>query len=602
MDPWVKDTISIDIINSSQITLDPLGTIYIGSTVKITGTTYLTPGAGKITIKITDPQNASVVYATLSADVVNEKVGDKYKFVAEWGPINLAEGVYNVTAIDTVTGETVTLQVTVQGMLTVNTDMDVYYPDGKVRIYGVFDDATGGTLAFNITWFGGYDDTLTATVTNGTYEAYFDLGNLPAGYTGQVQIDVTYNNLVNATKVITITDTPSIQNLAVPAEPVKAGSLFNVSATTNLAVNGTVTIEIVNAANASDIKASEAVPVGDAGAFLYTVNTTNWTAGYYNITLSKGNVEVTKQVYVYVVGANISLVNGSLVVEPTEGIAPLDITVRANVTNTGDLDGSYTAILYVNGTPMKNMTVTVPFGETVLVEFNCTLSMPGVYNVTIGTLAPVQVTVNKKPYATISDYNDRVANASTVYFVVNNLGSVDAYATSQYVSRTIPIDVRTKTVLAGDFNMSVLTASDVVIAVGGPAVNPVTATYESIAPVHMVQNGTQWVIVTPNESFTWAPPTPWWNVTEGYFIIQLFEDNQTGALIVTIYGTDADSTAAGAYYFLTSIYPNIDSYTNVSYFVGLWQDTEPGADVPLMAADDTSGFSAGDTIFISAQG
>ncbi|ACJ17314.1 hypothetical protein TON_1824 [Thermococcus onnurineus NA1] len=199
-------------------------------------------------------------------------------------------------------------------------------------------------------------------------------------------------------------------------------------------------------------------------------------------------------------------------------------------------------------------------------------------------------------------YSERIANADTVYFIFNNLGTPDAFSTSQYIARTVPIDVRTKSVLADQFDFAQLTANDVLISVGGPLVNPVTAAYEDIAPVHMVVDG-MITIVTPQGNFTWQPPTPWWNATKGYFIIQLFEDN-SGALVVTIYGTDADSTAAGAYYFITQVSPNIDSYNGIRYIVGLWEDTEPGADVPLPGADlgDTSGFSAGDSITIVAEG
>ncbi|AFL95059.1 hypothetical protein CL1_0854 [Thermococcus cleftensis] len=200
-------------------------------------------------------------------------------------------------------------------------------------------------------------------------------------------------------------------------------------------------------------------------------------------------------------------------------------------------------------------------------------------------------------------YPERVANADTVYFVFNNLGTPDAFSTTQYIARTVPIDVRTKAVLADQFNLSTLTANDVLISVGGSLVNPVTAAYEDIAPVHMVINGSNITIVAPGENFTWQAPKVWWNVSQGYFIIQLFED-ESGALVVTIYGTDADSTAAGAYYFMAEIYPDIDSYNGIHYFVGLWKDTEAGADVPLPGADlgDTSGFSAGDSITIVAQG
>ncbi|ASJ08347.1 hypothetical protein A3L11_03510 [Thermococcus siculi] len=198
-------------------------------------------------------------------------------------------------------------------------------------------------------------------------------------------------------------------------------------------------------------------------------------------------------------------------------------------------------------------------------------------------------------------YPERVDNAETVYFVFNNLGTPDAFSASQYLSRTIPADVRTKSVLASEFDMDQVTANDVVISVGGPLVNPVTAAYEDMAPVHMAVNGSTITIVMPEGNLTWTAPKPWWNVTEGYFVIQMFEDD-SGALVVTIYGTDADSTAAGAYYFLTEVYPNIDDYNGVSYLVGQWVDTEPDADIPLPGESqgDTSGFSANDEICIIA--
>ena len=222
--------------------------------------------------------------------------------------------------------------------------------------------------------------------------------------------------------------------------------------------------------------------------------------------------------------------------------------------------------------------ITVPLGATATAD----VKLIGQYNV-----------------SGFAMYNDRVQNADNVYFVFNNLGTPDAYSTSQYISRTIPVDVRTKTVLASEFNMSDVSANDVVISVGGPLVNPVTAVYEEMAPVHMAINGSNITIVTPEGNVTWSAPTPWWNVSEGYFIIQMFQDN-SGALVVTIYGTDADSTAAGAYYFLTTVYPNIDEYNDITYLVGQWKDTEHGADIPLPGESlgDTSGFSAGDTITV----
>ncbi|AFL95069.1 hypothetical protein CL1_0864 [Thermococcus cleftensis] len=204
----------------------------------------------------------------------------------------------------------------------------------------------------------------------------------------------------------------------------------------------------------------------------------------------------------------------------------------------------------------------------------------------------------------IDEYDDNINSADKVYFVFNNVGTPDAFSVSQYLSRTVPLSVRTISKPVSEFDLNEVTSSDVVISVGGPLVNPVTAQYEDIAPVHMVLDGRTITIVSPQGNVTWTAPKPWWNVTEGYFIIQVFNDEKIGSFVVTIYGTDADSTAAGAYYFATQIYPNLDSYIGISYFVGLWQDTELGADIPLPGASqgDTSGFSAGDSIEIVFSG
>ena len=180
--------------------------------------------------------------------------------------------------------------------------------------------------------------------------------------------------------------------------------------------------------------------------------------------------------------------------------------------------------------------------------------------------------------------------------------SSDAFAISAYISQTVPADklfMRTDT----QIDMSALTDKDVVVSVGGPAVNEITAAFEPIAPVHMVL-GDNITIVTPGGNLTWTPPNPWYNVTEGYFIIQLFEDNETGALVFTIYGTDADSTLAGAYYFANTIYPNLEDYAEVSWIVGEWTDTDAGTSVILLpgAPADDSGFNPADSIAIVYQG
>jgi len=205
----------------------------------------------------------------------------------------------------------------------------------------------------------------------------------------------------------------------------------------------------------------------------------------------------------------------------------------------------------------------------------------------------------------LAAYPERVASAEKVYITFKDYSSIDYLVSVPYVTPTLS-GVAPEFKFARNLvtELDTLTANDVVISIGGPLVNDVTAHYEDMAYVDMViENGTI-VIVTPEGNFTWNIPRPWWNVSEGYFIIQLFEDPNTSALVVTIYGTDADSTAAGAYYFMTEVYPNIDDYNGVHYIVGLWKDTEAGADYELPGASlgDTSGFSSGDYIVIKAQG
>ncbi|USS41094.1 carboxypeptidase-like regulatory domain-containing protein [Thermococcus aggregans] len=205
------------------------------------------------------------------------------------------------------------------------------------------------------------------------------------------------------------------------------------------------------------------------------------------------------------------------------------------------------------------------------------------------------------PSTGLAIYKQKVQQAEHVYVVYGSDAlSSDSFAISAYIAQTVPPEkflMRTDAQL----DMSALTDKDVVVSVGGPAVNEVTAAFEPVAPVHMVL-GENITIVTPKGNLTWSAPEVWYNVTEGYFIIQLFEDNETGALVVTIYGTDADSTLAGAYYFANTIYPNLADYAEVSWIVGKWTDSDAGEPVVILDPADDSGFNPADTITIVYKG
>lgn len=187
-------------------------------------------------------------------------------------------------------------------------------------------------------------------------------------------------------------------------------------------------------------------------------------------------------------------------------------------------------------------------------------------------------------------------------FIVSDTASADNYAVLMFAApSTGPLPIR----YAQDFTTKTLTNESYVITIGGPAVNPVTAEYQDIAPVKMYANNGVVTIETPVENFTWTAPKPWYNVTSGYFVIQMVKDEKTGAIIFMIYGTDRDSTAAGAYWLYNEFETgNIYKYSNVTWVVGKWTDTDHKVDFDFLkgAPDDNNGFSFNDSIQIVAEG
>ncbi|WP_237702137.1 carboxypeptidase-like regulatory domain-containing protein [Thermococcus sp. AM4] len=154
-----------------------------------------------------------------------------------------------------------------------------------------------------------------------------------------------------------------------------------------------------------------------------------------------------------------------------------------------------------------------------------------------------------------------------------------------------------------DINVDSLSASDMIIAVGGPEVNSITAYYQKMTPVRMVTNadGSISIIVNNETVANWTAPSPWWNVTKGYWVIQRVVDPDTGAVVYMIYGTDADSTWAAAYYFSK----HFSELNNVNYVVGCWKDTDNMIYSPAFlkfASDDKNGFSPTDKIGVIVEG
>ncbi len=175
-------------------------------------------------------------------------------------------------------------------------------------------------------------------------------------------------------------------------------------------------------------------------------------------------------------------------------------------------------------------------------------------------------------------------------------GVIPDYMASMYLTSIIGVVPST---YDNQITPSSLSSKDMLILMGGPAVNSLTAYYQKFAPVKMNvgANGTV-TIVTPNSTITWKAPTPWWNVSKGYWVIQRVVDPNTGAVVYMIYGTDMQSTWAAAYYFTH----NLQNLNGVSWVVGCWANTQNVPYQSFLEHGSYYGFSPGDKITVISKG
>ena len=74
----------------------------------------------------------------------------------------------------------------------------------------------------------------------------------------------------------------------------------------------------------------------------------------------------------------------NLVVEPDEATVGRAVTIKANMTNTDQDEGTYTVNLDINGKVATSQNVTLAGGASQIVEFKYTPSGEGTYTITIG--------------------------------------------------------------------------------------------------------------------------------------------------------------------------------------------------------------------------
>jgi hypothetical protein len=75
-----------------------------------------------------------------------------------------------------------------------------------------------------------------------------------------------------------------------------------------------------------------------------------------------------------------------LTIDPLEAEIFEPIMIRVNLTNSGDLEGTYMANLTINGQPEDNQTIVLPGMNSTMVEFTVIREVPGNYTVELGGL------------------------------------------------------------------------------------------------------------------------------------------------------------------------------------------------------------------------
>ncbi len=122
-------------------------------------------------------------------------------------------------------------------------------------------------------------------------------------------------------------------------------------------------------------------------------------AGTYDLEVNglSGRLTVLSPATVEVIPATFEV--SSLSITPAEaGLGQL-VTVTASVKNVGDVEGTYTACLIVEGVEVERKDVLVAAGMTQVVTFNITKEESGSYNVEIGASAQVHPSQAERTHA-----------------------------------------------------------------------------------------------------------------------------------------------------------------------------------------------------------
>ena len=149
----------------------------------------------------------------------------------------------------------------------------------------------------------------------------------------------------------------------------------------------------------------------------------------------------------------------NLTVNPVEADADEPISISANVTNTGDLEGNYTASLAINDQPRENQTITLLSGATSTIEFTDAENAEGNYSVRVGNLTGTfkikplvsNITLSK---LSINPKEAWIGDEINIRVSAKNIGSANENLTVKFIVDDVLID-NTKISLNGGENTTV---------------------------------------------------------------------------------------------------------------------------------------------------
>ncbi len=365
---------------------------------------YLTPAAESVTLAADETRTVTGIYTEIPPENI-EKQSPPYEIPSITPAENATVEVENtviteltISVKNTVENVLITVQQLTERPLGIEIAAPgISYKHLNVVAQNITDaDIESVTITFKVekSWITEHEIDET-TITLNRYAA----GEWTSIPTEKVDEDATYvyfSAVSPGLSVFAVSGTALAPDFSISVDPT-SGSIVQGESTT-----ATVSVSPVAGFTETVSLSASGLPSGTTANFspssgtpsfnsTLTISTSSTTpTGTYSITITGTGGEKTHSctytltVTEYALPAEFELSN--LSVTPAEVGPGETVTITAMVTNVGDLEGSYTATLTVNGAVESTETVTLTGGESTTVTFTVTKTEPGTYTVKVDDL------------------------------------------------------------------------------------------------------------------------------------------------------------------------------------------------------------------------